>query len=59
MFVLPSRYCESDAMADFAGSRFDAMAPGWSRVQAISDWVHEAITFDYGAASPSARRWTR
>ena len=26
--------------------------PGWSRVQAICDWVHGAIEFDYGSSTP-------
>jgi transglutaminase-like putative cysteine protease len=27
------------------------MAPGWQRVQAICDWVHENVTFGYQFAS--------
>lgn len=51
-YLLPSRYCQSDEVAPFAFEQFGAIAPGWTRVQAISNWVHERIGFDYGAASP-------
>ena len=51
-YLLPSRYCQSDEVAPFAFEQFGAIEPGWTRVQAISNWVHERIGFDYGAASP-------
>jgi len=50
-FLLPSRYCEVDSeLLDFAWSRFGGVAPGWARVQAICDFVHGHIAFDYQAA---------
>jgi len=50
-FVLPSRYCEVDSeLLDFAWSSFGRTAPGWARVQAICDYVHDHIEFDYAAA---------
>ncbi len=52
-FLLPSRYCQSDQLADFAYSQFGGLAPGWQRVNAISEWVHHHIGFDYGKASPN------
>jgi transglutaminase-like putative cysteine protease len=52
-FLLPSRYCQSDQVASFAFATFGELAPGWSRVQAISSWVHDHIGFDYGLASPT------
>jgi transglutaminase-like putative cysteine protease len=52
-FLLPSRYCESDLLADQAWSLFSDTAPGWLRVQAIVDWVHDLIDFDYSRASSS------
>lgn len=51
-FLLPSRYCESDLLADLARSTFGHVPAGWAQVQAVSDWVHAQITFDYEAASP-------
>jgi transglutaminase-like putative cysteine protease len=53
MFVLPSRYCESDQVADVAFGQFGLLPPGWTRVQAICDWVHGEMQFNYAAASPS------
>jgi transglutaminase-like putative cysteine protease len=47
-FVLPSRYCEVDSeLLDFAWSTFGATATGWPRVQAVCDFVHGHIRFDY------------
>src|SRR6516162_5376376 len=51
LFLLPSRYCEVDSeLADFAWKRFGATAAGWSRVQAICDFVHGHLRFDYQQA---------
>jgi transglutaminase-like putative cysteine protease len=52
-FLLPSRYCESDLLGDRAWNLFGDLAPGWDRVQAIVDWVHDQIDFDYGRSSTS------
>jgi transglutaminase-like putative cysteine protease len=52
-FLLPSRYCESDLLAEQAWSLFSEVAPGWRRVQAIVDWVHDQIDFDYSRSSTS------
>jgi transglutaminase-like putative cysteine protease len=52
VFTLPSRYCPSDELADTAWALFGSVNPGWSRVQAICDWVHHAIEFDYGNTTP-------
>jgi len=47
-FVLPSRYCEVDSeLLDFAWSTFGSTPPGWQRIQAICDFVHQHIRFDY------------
>jgi transglutaminase-like putative cysteine protease len=53
VFLLPSRYCQSDQVAGFAFEQFGQLPPGASRVQAITQWVHDRIGFDYGAASPT------
>lgn len=52
-YLLPSRYCQSDEIAAFAFQQFGAIASGWTRIQAISNWVHQHLGFDYGAASPT------
>ncbi len=58
LFVLPSRYCESDQFVDVAFELFGQVPAGWSRVQAICDWVHAEMRFDYGASPPRSRRST-
>ena len=52
-FLLASRYCESDRLSDLAWSLFGGTAPGWARVQAIVDYVHERIQFGYHFARPT------
>ena len=47
MFLMGSRYCETDKLSDFAWSMFGNTKPGWARVQAIVDFAHQHITFDY------------
>ena len=53
VFLLGSRYCETDKLADFAWRTFGATKPGWPRVQAILDFVHNHIRFDYQLADPT------
>jgi transglutaminase-like putative cysteine protease len=50
VFLLGSRYCETDRLADFAWANFSSAPPGWYRVQAICDFVHDHIRFDYQKA---------
>ena len=52
VFLLGSRYCDTDRLSEFAWSRFADTAPGWSRVQAICDFVYGHMTFDYQNADP-------
>jgi transglutaminase-like putative cysteine protease len=47
VFLLPSRYCESDLLADTAWQLFGGITPGWERVQAVCDFVHGHIAFGY------------
>ena len=53
VFLLGSRYCETDRLTEIAWSRFSSTPPGWARVQAICDFVHAHITFGYEHASPT------
>jgi transglutaminase-like putative cysteine protease len=53
MYLLGSRYCETDRLSDLAWSLFGATPLGWSRVQAIVDYVHNHIHFDYEEARPT------
>lgn len=51
VFLLGSRYCDTDLLSDLAWQLFEHTEPGWARVQAICDYVHNAIKFDYMRAS--------
>ena len=51
VFLLGSRYCETDRLSQTAWILFGHLPPGWSRVQAICDFVHGRLTFDYQQAS--------
>jgi transglutaminase-like putative cysteine protease len=46
-FLLGSRYCETDRLSQTAWDLFGSIEPGWTRVQAICDFVHGHIAFGY------------
>jgi transglutaminase-like putative cysteine protease len=50
VFLLASRYCETDRMAELAWQLFAGAPTGWGRVQAICDFVHNHLTFGYAHA---------
>jgi transglutaminase-like putative cysteine protease len=53
-FLLASRYCEVDSeLMQFAWDRFGGSPMGWDRVQAICDFVHGHLRFDYSKARPT------
>jgi len=47
VFLLASRFCESDKLLDLAWELFGKTKPGWARVQAICDFSHSHISFGY------------
>ena len=47
VFLLGSRYCETDRLSQTAWNLFGSGPTGWDRVQAICDFVHNHITFGY------------
>jgi len=51
VYLLSSRYCEVDLLSNTAAQMFGNLPPGWQRVQAICDWVHQNVTFGYQFAS--------
>jgi transglutaminase-like putative cysteine protease len=57
VFLLGSRYCETDRLADVAWSLFGKTPLGWARVQAICDFVHQHIAFGYEHARASRTAW--
>lgn len=46
-YLLPSRYCESDLLTADAQRLFGHLPPGWTRVQAICNFVNQHVTFGY------------
>jgi transglutaminase-like putative cysteine protease len=57
VFLLGSRYCETDRLSEIAWSRFGHTPPGWSRVQAICDYVHQHIAFGCEHARATRTAW--
>jgi transglutaminase-like putative cysteine protease len=47
VFLLGSRYCETDLLSQAAWQLFAGTPPGHARVQAICDYVHNHIVFNY------------
>jgi transglutaminase-like putative cysteine protease len=57
VFLLGSRYCETDKLAEIGWSLFGQTPPGWARVQAICDFVHGRIAFGYEHARATRTAW--
>jgi transglutaminase-like putative cysteine protease len=53
VYLLSSRYCEVDRLSDIAWRLFGGAPEGWARVQAVCDWVHRHVRFDYQSARPT------
>jgi transglutaminase-like putative cysteine protease len=48
-YTLPSRYCDSDKLLNFAWNLFGPIPHGLPRVQAICDWIHANIEYRFGS----------
>ena len=59
VFLLGSRYCDTDRLGDFAWATFGGTQPGWSRVQAICDFVHSHISLQLSKCRCSTDRARR
>jgi transglutaminase-like putative cysteine protease len=57
VYLLGSRYCETDRFTQLAWSTFGNVAKGWPLVQAICDYVHGRMEFGYAHASPTKTAW--
>jgi transglutaminase-like putative cysteine protease len=57
VYLLGSRYCETEHFMGIAWSLFGLANPGWDRVQAICDFVHMRIAFGYQHARPTKTAW--
>jgi transglutaminase-like putative cysteine protease len=47
IYLLGSRYCDTEKLSNLAWSLFAGVTPGWQRVQAICDYAHDRICFSY------------
>ena len=57
VYLLGSRYCETDRLSDTAWGLFGNIAPGWTRLKAIIDYAHQRIEFGYHHARSTKTAW--
>ncbi len=57
LYLLGSRYCETDQLSTIAWNLFGGTPDGWPRVQAICDFVHNHLRFGYEHARPTKTAW--
>jgi transglutaminase-like putative cysteine protease len=51
-YTLPSRYCDSDKLLNFAWQNFGHIPHGLPRIRAICDWVHQNVEYRFGSGRP-------
>ena len=56
-YTLPSRYCDSDKLTDFAWEKFGQVEHGLPRVHAISRWLHDNIEYRYMSGRSDLSAW--
>ena len=56
-YTLPSRYCDSDKLANFAWEKFGQVEHGFARVTAISRWLHDNIEYRYMSGRADLSAW--
>lgn len=47
VYLLGSRYCDTEALSNLAWAQFGGTPRSWARVQAIVDYAHDRLTFGY------------
>jgi transglutaminase-like putative cysteine protease len=57
VFLLASRYCDTEKFLQIAWNMFGHTEPGWARVEAICDFVHNHVSFGYEHASSMRTAW--
>ena len=57
LYLLGSRYCDTDRLSEMAWTKFGEVPPGWARVQAIVDFAHHHLTYGYEHARPTRTAW--
>jgi transglutaminase-like putative cysteine protease len=58
VYLLGSRYCDTEHLVDLAWKEFGNTPPGWARVQRIVDYAHDRITFGYEHACATRTAWS-
>ena len=53
VYLLQSRYCDTEKLSDIAWNLFGSTPAGWARVQAVCDFVHGHLIFGYPFARPT------
>ncbi|MBW8780279.1 MAG: transglutaminase family protein [Verrucomicrobia bacterium] len=56
-YVMPSRYCDSDKLTNFAWEKFGQVEHGWPRVTAISRWIHDNLEYRYMSGRSDLSAW--
>ncbi|HTQ31995.1 MAG TPA: transglutaminase family protein [Opitutaceae bacterium] len=56
-YTLPSRYCDSDKLTNFAWEKFGKVEHGLPRVMAISQWLHDNIEYRHLSGRPDLSAW--
>jgi hypothetical protein len=51
-YLYPSRYCEADILVRLAQHEFGKLQPGFSRVTAICNWIHDNVEYLRGSTNP-------
>jgi transglutaminase-like putative cysteine protease len=51
LYLLQSRYCPSDKMAERALGIMGNALPGYDQAEAIRAWIHTHLTYQYGVSS--------
>ena len=57
VYLLGSRYCETDRFINIAWRKFGTVKKGWTLVQTICDYVNDRLKFGYEHASPTKTAW--
>lgn len=53
-YLMATRYCESDVLCSQIVAMFGQVAPGYGRVKAIQDWIHQNITYKPGSTDSNS-----
>ena len=57
VYLLGSRYCDTDRLSDVAWALFGGPMTGWERVQAICGYTHDRIVFQFDSLDATRTAW--